>query len=77
MELNAHGVYELPEVPGMPPTLRLLISDTAMNNQTEIFCNRGALSTILFVYGGSTLMFKRMYPCLGPVVIHSFPHSFT
>ena len=35
--LNAHGVYELPQIE-MPLTLRLLINDTALNNQTEIFC---------------------------------------
>jgi hypothetical protein len=38
--LNAHGVYELPQIetPGMPPTLRLMINDTTGNNQTEILC---------------------------------------
>ena len=38
--LKAHGVYELPRIKtsGMPPTLGLLINDTAINNQTEIFC---------------------------------------
>ena len=50
--LNAHGVYELPPV-GTPLTLRLLINDTVINNQTEIICDRGALSiaTILYVFG--------------------------
>ena len=55
-ELNAHGVYELPQIetPGMPPTLRLLINDTARNNQTEIFCTGRlgeSIETILFVNG--------------------------
>ena len=50
-QLNAHGVYELP--PETPLTLRLLINDTAINNQTEIGCDRGMLSitTILYVFG--------------------------
>ena len=40
-KLNAHGLYELPQIetPGMPPTLRLLINDTARNNQTDIYCS--------------------------------------
>ena len=53
--LNAHGVYELPQIetPGMPPTLRLLINDTARNNQTEIICAglRESIETTLFVDG--------------------------
>ena len=56
-ELNAHGLYELPQIetPGMPPTLRLLINDTAGNNQTEIHCDGEDESnlTTLFVYGMS------------------------
>ena len=55
--LNAHGVYELPriETPGMPPTLRLLINDTALNNQTEIFCTGESTSnhSTLFILGKS------------------------
>ena len=53
--LNAHGVYELPwiETPGMPSTLRLLMNDTEVNNQTEIFCTREntSLQTTVFVIG--------------------------
>ena len=53
--LNAHGVYELPriETPGMPPTLRLLINDAALNNQTEIFCtgNNTSNHVTLFILG--------------------------
>ena len=51
-QLNAHGVYELPPVE-TPLTLRLLINDTAINNQTEIGCDCGVLSiaTILYVFG--------------------------
>ena len=39
-ELNALGMYESPriETPGMPPTLRLLINDTSVNNQATIHC---------------------------------------
>ena len=45
--LNDHGLYELPriETPGMPPTLRLLINDTEVNNQTVI--NLNALGKII------------------------------
>ena len=52
--LNARGVYELPRIE-IPLTLRLLINDTAINNQTEINCDRGAqsITTILFVFGES------------------------
>ena len=53
--LNAHGVYELPqiEIPGMPPTLRLLINDTKVNNQTEILCNgeNKSIHSTLFITG--------------------------
>ncbi len=40
-QLNAHSVYQLPriETPGKPLTVRLLINDTARNNQTEIQCD--------------------------------------
>ena len=50
-QLNAHGVYELPkiETPGMPSTLRLLINDTTINNQTEINCEHDALFTTTLV----------------------------
>ena len=51
--LNAHGVYELPPIE-TPLTLRLLINDTAINNQTAIFCDRGAqyitTYTVLYVF---------------------------
>ena len=53
--LNAHGVYELPRIkpPGMPPTLGLLINDTTINNQTEIFCvgEIKSFQTTLFAVG--------------------------
>ena len=51
-QLNAHGVYELPRIE-TPPTLRLLINDTAINNQTEIACDSGpgTMTTILYVFG--------------------------
>ena len=55
-QLNAHSVYQLPQIetPGMPPTLRLLINDTIQNNQTRIQCDRSETSestTTLFVVG--------------------------
>ena len=55
-QLNAHSVYQLPQIetPGMPLTLRLLINDTLRNNQTKIQCDRSATSestTTLFVVG--------------------------
>ena len=51
--LNARGVYELPQIE-TPLTLRLLINDTAINNQTEIRCDlltKSAITTILHVFG--------------------------
>ena len=55
-QLNSHGVYELPslETPGMARTLRLLINDTAGNNQTKIKCTGITVAikrTTLFHYG--------------------------
>ena len=56
-DLNSHGVYELPQIEtpgsGVPPTLRLLINNTAVNNQTVIYCDRrgAASTTTLFVFG--------------------------
>ena len=47
--LNAHGVYQI-ETPGVPPTLRLLINDTAVNNQTVIYCLGGAVSHITTLF---------------------------
>ena len=51
-QLNAHGVYELPRIE-TPLILRLLINDTAINNQTEIACDSGpgTITTILYVFG--------------------------
>ena len=52
-QLNAHGVYELPQIE-TPLTLRLLINDTTINNQTEIACDSGPGTitiTILYVLG--------------------------
>ena len=50
--LNAHGVYQLPPIE-TPLTLRLLINDTAINNQTQINCDTGTetITTILYVFG--------------------------
>ena len=49
--LNDHGVYELPPIE-TPLTLRLLINNTAINNQTEIQCERGeSITTVLRVFG--------------------------
>ena len=48
-ELINHGVHELPEIP-VPRTLRLLINDTARNNQTKVYCG-GEQFTTLFVLG--------------------------
>ena len=52
--LNADGVFEI-LTPEMPSIRRLVINNTAVNNQTTIFCQRslslGTLSTItLFVF---------------------------
>ena len=66
-QLNAHGVYELPQTdrPGMPPTLRLLINDTARNNQTIIQCDQGATST------SSTTLFV-LSKFLYQVIVYSY-----
>ena len=58
-EFNANGLYALPAA-GTPPTLRLLINDTAVNNQTVVYCNRDEkeLSSTLFVYGKSTKLYQ-------------------
>ena len=50
-DLNAHGLFKIEE-PGTPSTtVRLLINNTVVNNQTVIYCNRrGAVATTtLFV----------------------------
>ena len=59
--LNDHGVYELPQI-AAPLTLRLLINNTAINNQTdlEIQCERGeSITTVLHVLGEFSI--KLMY----------------
>ena len=51
--LNAHGLYELSRIETTDTiTLRLLVNDTALNNQTNVLCYRSmqALTTTLFVY---------------------------
>ena len=55
--LNDYGVYELPRIE-IPLTLRLLINKTAINNQTEIVCDRGAqsITTVLYVFGECQLV---------------------
>ena len=52
--LNAHGVYELSTIE-TPETIvtRLLINDTAVNNQTEIHCSDEVSTLILFVFSKS------------------------
>ena len=56
MFLNRNGLYELQEVSseGEPSTLRLLINDTELNNQTVVKCiaeDQDILGTTLFIYG--------------------------
>jgi hypothetical protein len=51
-DLNAHGLFQIEE-PGIPSTtVRLLINNTAANNQTVINCDRrGAqATTTLFAF---------------------------
>ena len=65
-KLNAHGVYELPPIE-TPLTLRLLINDTAINNQTEIACYPGTATdtiTILYVFGELEYKFSGLLPIL-------------
>ena len=51
--LNAHGVYELPQIEasGMLSTVRILINDTEVNNQTKIICTteNKSIQTTLFI----------------------------
>jgi hypothetical protein len=57
-DLNAHGLFKIEE-PGTPSTtVRLLINNTAVNNQTVISCNRrGAqATTTLSVFSRSLFM---------------------
>ena len=57
-ELNNEGLYDI-EVSGgtVPPTLRLLINDTAVNNQTVIECVGRVVThrTVIFLYGKYTV----------------------
>ena len=54
-DLNSHGLFEI-VIPEMTTVRKLLINNTAINNQTVIYCDRyeanGAPSkTTLFVLG--------------------------
>ena len=55
-DLNARGLFKIEE-PGAPTnTVRLLINNTAVNNQTVISCDRGVdaqATTTLFVFSRS------------------------
>ena len=64
-QLNAHGVYELPRIE-TPLTLRLLINDTAINNQTEINCDTEieTIFTILYVFGELECKLNGLLPIL-------------
>ena len=65
-QLNAHGVYELPRIE-TPLTLRLLINDTAINNQTEIACDSGPGTetiTILYMFGELEYKLKGLLPIM-------------
>ena len=65
-DLNNEGVYDIGVAEGtVPPTLRLLINDTEMNNQTVIECVGRAVTntTVIFLYG--ELMYTILpIPCL-------------
>ena len=79
-QLNAHNVYQLPQIetPGMPPTLRLLINDTIQNNQTRIQCDRSATSesaTTLFVVG-KVLIYHYWFIIILTLSIYNFCRSF-
>ena len=52
--LNNEGLYDIEVLGGtVPPTLRLLINNTELNNQTVIECvgERVNLRTVIFLYG--------------------------
>ena len=51
--LADYGIFKL-ETAGKPPSLRLLINDTARNNQTKILCG-SILSTTMLLFGMSWL----------------------
>ena len=59
-DLNNEGLYDIKVAGGMPPTLRLLINDTEVNNQTVIECVGRAVThrTVIFLYGKYTVSFK-------------------
>ena len=52
-DLNNVGLYEIEVAPGMTHTLRLLINNTEINNQTKIECvgEKLTLKTVVFLYG--------------------------
>lgn len=52
-DLNNEGLYEIEVAPGMTHTLRLLINNTEINNQTKIECvgRTVTLKTVVFLYG--------------------------
>ena len=57
-DLNNEGLYDIGVVGGtVPPTLRLLINDTEVNNQTVIECVGRAVThrTVIFLYGKYTV----------------------
>ena len=53
-DLNNEGLYDIKVSEGtVPPTLRLLINDTEVNNQTVIECVGRTVThrTVIFLYG--------------------------
>ena len=77
-DLNAHGLFQIEE-PGTPSTtVRLLINNTAANNQTVINCNRrGALATTtIFVFSRSLFWYNNrmisMYSRIGMQILVTF-----
>ena len=66
-DLNNEGLYDIAVAARM--TLRLLIRDTEVNNQTEIECvgQKVTLRTVIFLYGKLTLwsVYNFIIPSLG------------
>ena len=57
-DLNNEGLYDIKVSGGtVPPTLRLLINDTEVNNQTVIECVGRTVTnrTVIFLYGKYTI----------------------
>ena len=75
-DLNNEGLYDIGVAGGtVPPTLRLLINDTEVNNQTMIECVGRAVThrTVIFLYGKYTV--SLFCDIITPSIIIGVPES--